>query len=47
MSQIHPWVITFEEVGALVSGQWFGAINPIGNFIACTEILYRPPPGVT
>lgn len=42
-----PWVLTFSHVGALISGPWFGEINPVGNFITITEVVYLPPAGVT
>lgn len=42
-----PWVLTFSNVGSLISGPWFGQINPVGNFIIITEVIYLPPAGVT
>jgi hypothetical protein len=45
LNATFPWVLTFNHVGALISGAWYGAVNPIGNFIVIEEVIYLPPAG--
>lgn len=40
-----PWVLTFRDVGALVSSAWYGVTASSPGFINVITIQYRPGGG--
>jgi hypothetical protein len=37
------FVLTFEQLGGMIQGCWFGLTNPTNQFIGVTEVVYMPP----